>query len=122
MMQVLRRRITYRTHQTDPVASTNSSGEAHLSIARFSKQTLALMTVSASSLSNVGEDGLAIVDIAKLTTVKVLDKRLSSSGVEYKCEFEPLWLAADLAERRGWDAFTSGATRTDLYETDGLRH
>jgi hypothetical protein len=36
------------------------------------------------------EDGLAIVDISKLTTVKVLDKRSSSSGVEYKCEFEPL--------------------------------
>ena len=35
----------------------------------------------------------------KLTTVKVLDKWSSSSGVEYKCEFEPLWLAADLAER-----------------------
>jgi hypothetical protein len=45
------------------------------------------------------EDGLAVVDISKLTTVKVLDKRSSSSGVEYKCEFEPLWLAADLAER-----------------------
>jgi len=87
------------TDQTDPIASTNSSGEAHLSIARFSEQALALMAVSASSLSGVGEDGLAIVDIAKLTTVKVLDKRLSSSGVEYKCEFEPLWLAADLAER-----------------------
>jgi hypothetical protein len=36
---------------------------------------------------------------SKLTTVKVLDKWSSSSGVEYKCEFEPLWLAADLAER-----------------------
>jgi hypothetical protein len=66
---------------------------------RFSEQTLALTTVSASSLSNVGEDGLTIVDISKLTTVKVLDKRSSSSGVEYKCELEPLWLAADLAER-----------------------
>jgi hypothetical protein len=65
------------------------------------------------------EDGLAIVDISKLTTVKVLDKRSSSSGVEYKCEFEPLWLAADLAER---GAIRSGSTRTDLYETDGLRH
>ena len=57
------------------------------------------MAVSASSLSDVGEDGLAIVDISKLTTLKVLDKRLSSSGVEYKCELELLWLAADLAER-----------------------
>jgi hypothetical protein len=87
------------TDQTDPTTSTNSSGEAHLSIARFSEQTLALMTVSASSLSDVDKDGLTIVDISKLTTVKVLDKRSSSSGVEYKCELEPLWLAADLAER-----------------------
>jgi hypothetical protein len=66
---------------------------------KFSEQTLALITVSASSLSDVREDGLTIVDISKLTTVKVLDKRSSSSGVEYKCELEPLWLAADLAER-----------------------
>jgi hypothetical protein len=57
------------------------------------------MTVSASSLSDVSEDGLAIVDISKLTTVKALDKRSSLSRVEYKCELEPLWLAADLAER-----------------------
>ena len=87
------------TDQTEPIASTNSSGEARLSIARFSEQALALMAVSASSLSGVGEDGLAIVDISKLTTVKVLDKRSSSSGVEYRCELEPLWLTTDLAER-----------------------
>jgi hypothetical protein len=63
MIQVLWRRTAY----------TNSSDEVHLSIARFSEQTLALITVSASSLPDVGEDGLAIVDISKLTTVKVLD-------------------------------------------------
>src|SRR5205085_12244741 len=33
------------TDQTDPIASTNSSGEGHLSIARFSEQTLALIAV-----------------------------------------------------------------------------
>src|SRR5207248_8059338 len=110
------------TNQTKPITSTYGSGETHLSIARPSEQILALITVSASSLSDASEDGPAIIDVSKLTTVKVLDKRSSSSGVEYKCEFEPLWLATDLAERRGWDAFTSGATRTDLYEIDGLRH
>ena len=57
------------------------------------------MAVSASSLSDVGEDGRVIVDISKLATVKVLDKRSSASGVEYRCELEPLWLAADLVER-----------------------
>ena len=45
------------------------------------------------------EDGPAIVDISKLITVKVLDKRSSLSRVEYKCELEPLWLTADLVER-----------------------
>jgi hypothetical protein len=82
--------------QTGPIAST---GEAHLLIAESSEPTLALMTVSASSLSNVGEDGLLIVDISKLAMLKVLDKRLSSSGVEYECELKPLWLTAHLAER-----------------------
>jgi len=85
--------------QTDLIASTNGSGEAYLSIARFSEQALALITVSASSLSDVSKDGLTIVDISKLTTIKILDKRSSSSGVKYKCELEPLWLATDLAER-----------------------
>jgi hypothetical protein len=56
-------------------------------------------TVSASSLSDAGKDGPAIIDVSKLTTVKVIDKRSSSSKVEYRCEFEPLWLATDLAER-----------------------
>jgi hypothetical protein len=90
---------TGNLQKTDPIASINSSSEAHLSIARFSEYTLALMAVSALSLSDVGEDGLVIVDISKLTTAKVLDKRSSSSGVEYKCELEPPWLAADLPER-----------------------
>jgi hypothetical protein len=81
------------TDQTELIASINGSDKTHLSIARSSEQTLALMTVLASSLSDVGEDGPAIVNVSK-----VLDKRSSSSGVEYKCELEPLWLAADLVE------------------------
>jgi hypothetical protein len=56
-------------------------------------------TVSASSLSDAGKDGPAIINVSKLTTVKILDERSSLSEVKYKCEFEPLWLAADLAER-----------------------
>jgi hypothetical protein len=77
--------------QTEPMVSTNGSGEADLSIARPSAQTFAPMTVSASSLSDVSEDGLVIVT--------VVDKRSSSRGVEYKCNLEPLWLAADLVKR-----------------------
>jgi hypothetical protein len=40
-----------------------------------------------------------VVDISKFTAVKIFDKRSSPSGMEYKCEFGPLWMAADLVER-----------------------
>jgi hypothetical protein len=64
-----------------------------------SPQTFAPMTISVLSLPDVTENGLATVDILKLRTAKVLDKRPSSSGIEHKCELEPLWLAADLVKR-----------------------
>jgi hypothetical protein len=86
------------TDPTDSIINANDSERAHLEIAESSEQSLALTTASASCLSNVGKDNLATVDISKLTTVKVLDKRSSSLGVEYKCELAPLWLAADLVE------------------------
>ena len=38
------------------------------------------------------------VDILTLTTTKMLDKRSSLCGVEYRCELEPLWLPADLVK------------------------
>jgi hypothetical protein len=69
------------TDQTEPITSTYGSGETHLSIAKPSEQILALITVSASSLSDAGEDGPAIIDVSKLTTAKILDKQSSSSGV-----------------------------------------
>jgi hypothetical protein len=40
-----------------------------------------------------------MVDISNFTAAKVLDERPSPSGVEYRCELEPLWLAADLVEK-----------------------
>jgi hypothetical protein len=60
--------------------------------AESSKQILSPMTVLPSSLPNAGEDGLAIVNIS---TANILDKRSSLSGSSYKCELDPLWLAAD---------------------------
>jgi hypothetical protein len=60
--------------------------------AESSKQILSPMTGLPPSLPNAGEDGLAIVNIS---TAKILDKRSSPSGVEYRCELEPPWLAAD---------------------------
>jgi hypothetical protein len=99
------------TDQTEFIASINGSGETHLSIAKSSEQTLTLMTVSASSLSDAGDDGSAIVNVSN-----ILDKRSSSSGIEYKCELEPLWLAADLAERA-----QMGRVRIRSYENGLIR-
>ena len=76
-----------------------SSTDPHNEYDTGSVETDNLQSTDHLSIRSVDEDGLVIVDISKLTMVKVLDKRSSSSGVEYKCELEPLWLAADLVER-----------------------
>jgi hypothetical protein len=88
-----------RTDPTDSIVNANDSEEAPLEIAKSSEQSLAAMAASVSSLTNLNEDGPMMVDISKLTTVKILNKRPSASGVEYECELEPLWLAADLVEK-----------------------
>jgi hypothetical protein len=51
------------------------------------------MTASASSLPNLDKDGPTIIDISTFTVTKILNKRLSSSGIEYECGIKPLWLA-----------------------------
>ena len=48
--------------------------------------------------SVISENDPVMVDISTFTTTKILDKRSSPYGVEYRCELEPLWLAADLVE------------------------
>jgi hypothetical protein len=40
--------------------------------------------------SVIGENDPVMVDISTFTTTKILDKRSSLCGVEYRCEFEPL--------------------------------
>jgi hypothetical protein len=87
-----------RANQTELVANTNISDEPPLSIAESSGQTLALTTVSASSLPDLGEGGPVMVDISN-AVVKILDEQLSPSGVKYRYELEPLWLTADLVEK-----------------------
>jgi hypothetical protein len=79
-----------RANQTEPVVNINVSVEPSLSIAESSEQTLALTTVSASSLSDLGKGGPVIVDISNFTAAKILDERPSPSEVEYRCELEPL--------------------------------
>jgi hypothetical protein len=54
--------------------------------------------VEEASSSVRGENGPVMVDISNFAAAKLLDKRSSPSGVEYRCQLEPLWLAADLVE------------------------
>jgi hypothetical protein len=88
-----------RANQTEPVVNSSDSDGAYFTIVESSGQTLALATVSALSLPDLGEGGPVMVDISNFTTAKILDKRPSPSRVEYRCELEPLWLAVDLVEK-----------------------
>ena len=55
------------------------------SIAESSEGTLAPVTVSASSLPDLGEDGRAMVDISTFMTAEILGERSGPFGVEYWC-------------------------------------
>ena len=82
-------------------------------IAGSSEQTPSLVAASATSLPDLDEGGPAVVDISKFTAVKIFDKRSSPFGMEYKCEFGPLWLAADLVEK-GTDGLAYTLACADL--------
>ena len=56
-----------------------------------------------------------MVDISDFTAAKILNKRSSPSGVEYRCELE-LWLAADLVEK-----MLMGRVRVRSYENGLVR-
>jgi len=83
--------------QATPVVNISIFGEAPLSIAAWSPETLALSTItlSGSSLPKIGENDAVMVNISNVTTTKILNKRSSLGGVEYKCE---LWLPVDLVK------------------------
>jgi hypothetical protein len=94
---VLRRRITYREPIRPSLSSILMFPTSLLSRSlNLPDRTLALTIVSASSLP---EGGPVMVDISNFTAAKILNERPSPSGVEYRCELEPLWLAADLVEK-----------------------
>jgi hypothetical protein len=84
-----------KADQTNPIANTDDSDGARLSIAESSGQIL----VSALRSPARGEDGPVMVDISNFTTAKILDKQSSPFKVKYRCEFEPLWLPGDLVEK-----------------------
>jgi hypothetical protein len=85
-----------------------------LSIAE--SQPLALAPATASSLSVLGNDALATVNNSNRTVTKIVDKRLGPFGVEYKCEFESLWLPVDLVVK-----MEMGSVHAQGYERNLIR-
>ena len=102
--------------RTAPVINTPVFDEAPLSTAESSGQTLASVTVSASSLPDIGEDDPVMIDISCFTTAKILDKRSSPFGVEYRCELEPVWLSSVLVKE-----IPMGGVRIRSYENGLIR-
>jgi hypothetical protein len=74
------------------------------------------VTVSALGLPDLGEGDPIMINISYFTTAKILDKRWSPSGVEYKCQLDPPWLAADLVEEMPMGGVRVRSTRMDLHE------
>jgi hypothetical protein len=107
---------TSKAQSADQTGPAVDSNEAPLLIAESSKQPLPLVTVSATSTANLSEDDPAIIHISEITMMKILGKRLSPSGVEYRCKLEPLWLAADLVQMA-----QMGGVHTWSYEGELVR-
>src|SRR5256714_12069502 len=63
-----------------------------------------------------GEHDPVMIDISYFTTARILDKRSSPFGVEYRCELEPLWLPAELVKE-----VPMGGVRVRSYENGLIR-
>jgi hypothetical protein len=103
-----------RSNRTEPAVNTSDSNKPPLSIAESSGQSLASATVS--SLTDLGEGDPIMVNISYFTTAKILDRRSSPFGVEYRCELEPLWLPAELVKE-----VPMGGVRVRSYENGRVR-
>jgi hypothetical protein len=57
-----------------------------------------------------------IINISYFTIARILDKRLSPFGVEYRCELEPLWLPTELVKE-----IPIGDVRVRSYENGLIR-
>jgi len=115
--KALRSQKSYREPTRPSLSSAPMTPtRALLSVAESSEQTLAPLAASPSGFPEADKGALEIVDILMLTTAKIVDKQSSPSGVQYKCELEPLWLAADLVE-----SAEMGGVRIRSYENGLIR-
>jgi hypothetical protein len=71
-----------------------------------------------------------MIDISYFTTAKILDKRSSSFGDEYRYEFKPLWLPAELVKEvpirgvrvRSYKTGLARADRLGILRDRGRKH
>jgi hypothetical protein len=103
-----------RVDQTKSALDTCCSDQSPVSVAESSGQTLG--PGSASSFLEVGGKTSLMVYISNFTTTKIIDKRWGPSEVEYECELQPIWLAAESAE-----AAQMGRVRIREYENGLVR-
>jgi hypothetical protein len=61
-----------------------------------------------------------MIDISYFTTAKILDKRSSSFGDEYRCELKPPWLPAELAKEIPMRGVRVRSYETGLARADRL--
>ncbi len=88
-----------KVSQTERVMDSRCPDKAPISVAEYPRQTFVPATASASNLHDLNDGTLTMIDISYFTTRKVNDKRPCPSGIEYKCELEPLCLATDSVEK-----------------------
>jgi hypothetical protein len=84
----------YNEHDTDSVKADDLQGAGQtapvINTPVFDEAPL--------STADIGEDDPVMIDISCFTTAKILDKRSSPFGVEYRCELGPVWLSSVLVK------------------------
>jgi hypothetical protein len=86
------------TNRTYSAFNTDCSDEFLNSLAESSGRTPASTTASALSSPTLVDGNRAIADMANITITKIIDKRIGSSGFQYKCELKPVWVPVNLVE------------------------
>jgi hypothetical protein len=87
-----------RTNRTHSAFNTGCSDEFLNSLAEPLGRTSASTTASALSFPTLVDDERAVAGISNIIITKITDERIRSSGIQYKCELEPVWLPINLAK------------------------
>jgi hypothetical protein len=86
------------TNRTYSAFDTGCSDEFLNSLAESSGRTPASTTAPALSSPTLDGGKRAISDMANITITKIIDKRIGSSGIQYKCELKSVWVPVNLVK------------------------